>query len=70
MLHSQLDTSLAFKCIFFLFFLSAGINTIGPEETDVAGDIVTGKWGHNNYQRSWYANAVKFCGPELDIIFG
>ena len=27
-LHSQLDTSMTFKCIFF-FFLSAGINTIG-----------------------------------------
>ena len=25
-----------------------------PEETDVAGDIVTGQWGHNNYQRNWY----------------
>ena len=61
-LHSQLDTSLAFKCIFFFFsFCRDKYNW--AEEIDVAGDIVAGQWGHN-YQRNWYAD------PEPDIILG
>ena len=44
MLHSQLETSLAFKCILFLFssfFCRDKYNW--PEEIDVAGDIVVGQ---------------------------
>ena len=56
MLHSQLDTSLVFKYIFFLFS-SAGKKYNWAEEIDVAEDIVIGQWG-NNYQRNWYVNSL------------
>ena len=45
-----------FQVYFLLFFLSAGINTIGQRRY-VAGDIVAGQWRHN-YQMNWYANSV------------
>ena len=52
-----MDISLAFKYIFVLFsFCRDKYNW--PEEIDVVGDIVAGQWGHNNYQRNWYANSL------------
>ena len=45
--------------MYFVSFFSFCRNKYNwPEETDVAGDIVTGQWGHNNFQRNWYANSV------------
>ena len=52
MLHSQLDTSLVFK---YIFFCRDKYNW--AEEIDVAGDIVAVQW-ENNYQRNWYVNSL------------
>ena len=56
MLHSQVDTSLVFKYIFFSFFFCRDKYN-WAEEIDVAGDIVVGQWVHN-YQRNWYVNSL------------
>ena len=57
MLHSQLDTSLVFKYIYFLSFFFCRGKYNWAEEIGVAGDIVVGQWG-NNYQRNWYVNSL------------
>ena len=43
MLHSQLDTSLVFMYIFFLFFFCRDKYN-WAEEIDVVGDIVVGQY--------------------------
>ena len=66
-LHSQLDISLAFKCIFFLSFCRDKYNW--PEEIDVVGDILwldtgdrgTGMQIQYNYVLEIYFMHIMIC---------